>query len=174
MERAHYEVRFVLPEDGSCSIQRTLEEQRGDSAAGALLPRGPAHITFGELDCLAGSEEQALAAVARVCSEKAAAKISVIGRLECFRKRSGPLPFYLPVELSPEAEAVLDAFCSGGLLVRPRQRLHVSVGRYRGDGPLSCAFEDWEGNWTGVTVLKLDGKRSRNFVAARHFDFGTK
>ncbi|CAL1129084.1 unnamed protein product [Cladocopium goreaui] len=108
---------------------------------------------------------QRLTQLADFCSGLHPATFYVHGRARCRRGRKPA--YFLPVDLSTAAEEVVEELQKLSFLDRTKVKFHVSVGRQE-----VPEIQAWDGTMDQLTVLKLDGKKTRNFVESWDFRFG--
>eukprot|EP00930_Biecheleria_cincta_P087917 TRINITY_DN77158_c0_g1_i1.p1 TRINITY_DN77158_c0_g1~~TRINITY_DN77158_c0_g1_i1.p1 ORF type:complete len:175 (+),score=19.38 TRINITY_DN77158_c0_g1_i1:109-633(+) len=162
---AHYEVRFVLPEDSPA--HQALNAWRTNSDDVSELPKGPAHITLGEFTCSADEEGNKLRLLAEFCKRSCPELLRIEGKARHPRTKRNTIPYFLPVHLTGSGKILYQSLWETGVLDSIKDNLHVSVGRGRPPSEIA----EWEGYWNGVSLLKLDGKRSRNYLGSWDFAF---
>ncbi|CAE7420884.1 Dnah1 [Symbiodinium natans] len=161
---AHYELRIVVP--SSSPVQELLDALRAEPGREELLPRGPAHVTLGEFWCGDDEAPTKLTELRALCSSFAPISLRISGHARSWRRRSAV--YYLPVDLSTSGQRFLASLRQSGLLDKSTENLHVSMGREQ-EPP---KVEDSDAQCEYITLLKLDGKRTRNFLEAVDIPLG--
>ncbi|CAE7894725.1 Dnah1, partial [Symbiodinium microadriaticum] len=155
---AHYELRIVLP--GSSPVQEMLDALRAEPGREKLLPRGPAHVTLGEFWCDDTDATTKIAQLRALCANCGPMSLRISGCSRYWRRRT--TAYYLPAELVSSDSHFLTTLRKSGLLDKCTETLHVSMGRQQEPPKL----QDTEERCDFITLLKLDGKRTRNFLEA--------
>ncbi|CAE7327748.1 Dnah1 [Symbiodinium sp. CCMP2456] len=155
---AHYELRIVLPD--SSPVQEMLDALRAEPGREKLLPRGPAHVTLGEFWCDDTDATTKIAQLRALCANCGPMSLRISGSSLYWRRRTAA--YYLPAELVSADSHFLTTLRKSGLLDKCTETLHVSMGRQQEPPKL----QDTEERCDFLTLLKLDGKRTRNFLEA--------